>query len=49
MLTINAVKGFEYGSGFRGTKMKGSEHNDIILKDLTTKTNFSGGRGRENC
>ena len=43
MLTINAVKGFEYGSGFRGTKMKGSEHNDIILKDLTTKTNFSGG------
>ena len=43
MLSINAVKGFEYGSGFRGTKMKGSEHNDIILKDLTTKTNFSGG------
>ena len=43
MLSINAVKGFEYGSGFRGTKMKGSEHNDIILEDLTTKTNFSGG------
>ena len=43
MLSINAVKGFEYGSGFRGTKMKGSEHNDIILKDLTTETNFSGG------
>ena len=43
MLSINAVKGFEYGSGFLGTKMKGSEHNDIILKDLTTETNFSGG------
>ena len=43
MLSINAVKGFEYGSGFKGTKMKGSEHNDIIRKDETTKTNYSGG------
>ena len=43
MLSINAVKGFEYGSGFSGTKMKGSEHNDIIETDETTKSNYSGG------
>ncbi|WP_212113322.1 chorismate synthase [Candidatus Shikimatogenerans silvanidophilus] len=43
MLSINAVKGFEYGSGFIGTKMKGSEHNDIFKKNGKTKTNFSGG------
>ena len=43
MLSINAVKGFEYGSGFSGTKMKGSEHNDIIKTDETTKSNYSGG------
>lgn len=43
MLTINAVKGFEYGSGFCGTKMKGSEHNDIFNVDGSTKTNLSGG------
>ena len=43
MLSINAVKGFEYGSGFNGTKMKGSEHNDIINPDKSTRTNFSGG------
>jgi chorismate synthase len=43
MLSINAVKGFEYGSGFEGTKMKGSQHNDIIEPDGTTKTNHSGG------
>ena len=43
MLSINAVKGFEYGSGFCGTKMKGSEHNDAFNKDGTTKTNLSGG------
>jgi len=43
MLTINAVKGFEYGSGFCGAKMKGSEHNDIFNTDGTTKTNLSGG------
>lgn len=43
MLSINAVKGFEYGSGFNGTTQKGSEHNDIFLEDGTTKTNNSGG------
>ena len=43
MLSINAVKGFEYGSGFCGTKMKGSEHNDSFNQDGSTKTNLSGG------
>ena len=48
MLSINASKGFEFGSGFEGTKMKGSEHNDIFYKDETsgkilTKSNYSGG------
>lgn len=43
MLSINAVKGFEYGSGFEGAKMKGSEHNDLYNSDGTTKTNLSGG------
>lgn len=43
MLSINAVKGFEYGSGFCGTKMKGSEHNDLFNADGSTKTNLSGG------
>lgn len=43
MLSINAVKGFEYGSGFCGTKMKGSNHNDAFNTDGTTKTNLSGG------
>ena len=43
MLSLNAVKGFEYGSGFEGTKLKGSEHNDAFNSDGTTKTNFSGG------
>ncbi|APY00243.1 chorismate synthase [Lacinutrix venerupis] len=43
MLSINAVKGFEYGSGFCGAKMKGSEHNDLYNQDGTTKTNLSGG------
>ena len=43
MLSINAVKGFEYGSGFEGSKMKGSDHNDIFNADGTTKTNLSGG------
>ena len=43
MLSINAVKGFEYGSGFEGTKMRGSEHNDMFNKDGSTKTNLSGG------
>ena len=43
MLSINAVKGFEYGSGFKGTQMKGSEHNDLFNSDRTTQTNRSGG------
>ncbi len=43
MLSINAVKGFEYGSGFCGARMKGSEHNDLYNSDGTTKTNLSGG------
>ncbi|MFV9484574.1 chorismate synthase [Christiangramia sp. OXR-203] len=43
MLSINAVKGFEYGSGFAGTTMKGSEHNDQFNQDGSTKTNLSGG------
>ena len=43
MLSINAVKGFEYGAGFCSTTMKGSEHNDLFNKDGTTKTNLSGG------
>ncbi len=43
MLSINAVKGFEYGSGFEGVKMKGSAHNDQFNTDGTTKTNHSGG------
>ncbi len=43
MLSINAVKGFEYGSGFEGVKMKGSQHNDQFNSDGTTKTNHSGG------
>tara|TARA_R110002050_G_scaffold56512_1_gene127013 strand:+ start:113109 stop:114173 length:1065 start_codon:yes stop_codon:yes gene_type:complete len=43
MLSINAVKGFEYGSGFEGVAMKGSQHNDQYKRDGTTKTNHSGG------
>jgi len=43
MLSINAVKGFEYGSGFCGAKMKGSEHNDLFNIDGSTKSNLSGG------
>ena len=46
MLSINAVKGFEYGSGFAGVEMFGSEHNDeIYIEDgvAKTKTNYSGG------
>jgi chorismate synthase len=48
MMSINATKGFEYGSGFQGTTKRGSEHNDIFIKDaktkiMKTKTNFSGG------
>lgn len=43
MLSINAVKGFEYGSGFGCIEMKGSEHNDLFNEDGSTKTNNSGG------
>jgi chorismate synthase len=46
MLGINAVKGFEYGSGFGGTKLSGSQHNDIFVKTkdgIRTSTNHSGG------
>lgn len=46
MLGINAVKGFEYGSGFAGTRLSGSEHNDIFVPDgsgVRTVTNHSGG------
>ncbi len=43
MLSINAVKGFEYGGGFCAAKMKGSEHNDLFNEDGSTKSNLSGG------
>jgi chorismate synthase len=47
MLSINAVKGFEFGSGFAGTKLKGSEHNDEFYLDaqnrVRTRTNNAGG------
>jgi chorismate synthase len=46
MLSINAVKGFEYGSGFEGIKMRGSQHNDAFYQEggrIRTKTNHSGG------
>lgn len=46
MLSINAAHGFEYGSGFEGTRMKGSEHNDLFENDgerIRTRTNRSGG------
>ena len=47
MLSINAVKGFEYGSGFAGAELLGSQHNDEFYTDeagrVRTKTNQSGG------
>ncbi len=47
MLSINAVHGFEYGSGFSGTRLNGSEHNDRFEKgaegQIITQTNNSGG------
>lgn len=46
MLSINAAKGFEYGSGFQGVSMYGSEHNDIFYSEngrIKTHTNHSGG------
>ncbi len=46
MLSINACKGFEYGSGFEGVSMRGSEHNDAFYREgdqVRTRTNYSGG------
>ncbi|HNE49841.1 MAG TPA: chorismate synthase [Chitinophagales bacterium] len=46
MLSINAAKGFEYGSGFDGVTLRGSQHNDAFYNDngiIKTKTNHSGG------
>lgn len=43
MMSINAVKAFEIGSGVEAATMLGSEHNDLFMKDGVTKTNFSGG------
>lgn len=51
MMSINAAKGFEYGSGFAGITMRGSEHNDSFYLELNdaetptirTRTNYSGG------
>ncbi len=47
MLSINAVKGFDFGSGFEGIGMTGSQHNDQFYQDengqVQTKTNYSGG------
>lgn len=47
MLSIPATKGFEIGSGFAASKMKGSEHNDAFIIDdkghISTSTNFAGG------
>ncbi len=50
MLSINAVHGFDYGSGFAGSEMRGSEHNDLFsppsaneTNKFKTLTNFSGG------
>jgi len=47
MLSINATKGFEFGSGFEGVKMRGSQHNDTFYTDdqgnIQTRTNYAGG------
>ena len=46
MLSINAAKAFEYGDGFKGLKMKGSEQNDVFYNNagrIETRTNHSGG------
>ena len=46
MMSINAAKGFEYGSGFEGTELRGSQHNDAFFMEgdkVNTKTNYSGG------
>ena len=46
MLSINAVKGFEYGEGFDGVTARGSEQNDVFCSQeghIMTRTNHSGG------
>ena len=46
VLSINACKGFEYGSGFAGVRLRGSQHNDAFYREgyvTRTRTNFSGG------
>jgi chorismate synthase len=43
MLSINAVKGYEYGEGFAGVTARGSEQNDVFLPPYDTATNHSGG------
>jgi len=43
MLSINAVKAFEIGSGMESIIMRGSQHNDLFNEDGTTQTNYSGG------
>jgi chorismate synthase len=46
MLSINAAKGFEYGSGFEGTELTGFQHNDVFENQndmIVTRTNHSGG------
>ncbi|WP_311329317.1 chorismate synthase [Capnocytophaga gingivalis] len=43
MLSINAVKGFDYGGGFASNRKSGSNYNHIFLPDGTTRTNYSGG------
>ena len=51
MLSLPATKGFEIGSGFAATRMKGSEHNDPFeMRDgrVRTKSNRSGRRAGRN-
>ena len=46
MLSINAAKGFEYGEGFGGMELRGSQQNDVFYNDqgrISTRTNHSGG------
>ena len=43
ILSLPAVVGFEYGSGFAASRMRGSEHNDLYLPGFTTETNRHGG------
>jgi chorismate synthase len=47
LMSINAVKGFEIGSGFAGVSLRGSQHNDEFYTDehgaVRTRTNYAGG------